>query len=148
VASVYALTGSGVTSQFEDHANILLNFKNDIHAFIEVNWLTPMKVRKVSLTCSSSFVELDYLAQSLQVSSSTFMELDISDLYSVPQRYDIRKIDLKPEEPLRRELQDFLNAIIQKRKPLVTGADGLEAIVIAHAAQESSRLGKVITLEQ
>ena len=69
VRSVYALAGKTGGSKFEDHANILLEFENGVLAVIEVNWLTPMKVRKVSLTCSQNFVEMDYINKMLQVSS-------------------------------------------------------------------------------
>ena len=51
VKSVYALAGTRSNTDFEDHANILLNFENGIKGLVEINWLTPMKVRKIALTC-------------------------------------------------------------------------------------------------
>jgi UDP-N-acetylglucosamine 3-dehydrogenase len=154
IKSVYCLAGiTNVDSnnKFEDHANILLEFNdgnNVIPAFIEVNWMTPMKVRKVSLTCSKNFVEFDYITQSLEISSSTIIDYDISNLYYLPQKYDIRKISIKPEEPLRNEHEDFLNAINASGKPLVTGEEGLETLRIAHAAVESYRGNKKIFINE
>jgi UDP-N-acetylglucosamine 3-dehydrogenase len=152
VKSIYALAGTynpNTGKKFEDHANILLEFddpKGSIPGFIEVNWLTPMKVRKVALTCSENFVELDYITQSLEVSASTVMEFDIGDLYHVPQKYDIRKIAVKQEEPLKNELQDFLNAVEKGLEPLITGEDALKTLQIAQASMESYKTGSKIEL--
>ena len=70
VKSVYALGGKRQNDKFEDHANILMEFQNGILGFVEVNWLTPMKVRKLSITCLENYVELDYIKQAADVSSS------------------------------------------------------------------------------
>lgn len=146
VESVYALAGGGSKTLHEEHANILLRFKKGVNGFIEVNWLTPMKVRKLSLTCSTHFVELDYMAQSLRISSSEFLEVDDVNLYQLPLEYHIRNISLKKQEPLKNELINFLEAIKKNRKPLVTGEDGLRALEIAEAAVESYKSNKKIDL--
>lgn len=144
VESVYAVSKSVTNSRQEDCANILLTYENGICGVIETNWLTPMKVRRMSITCSKKFVELDYINQVLQVSSSTFKDLDMSNLYMIPQEYDVQIITLKKQEPLRNELIDFLSAIETKREPLVTGEQALYTLKIAQAALDSSREGKVI----
>ncbi len=154
IKSIYTLAGITRTqknTELEDHANILLEFEGEtstISGFIEVNWLTPMKVRKVSLTCSSNFVEFDYISQSLEVSSSTIIDYDISNLYQLPQKYEIRKISIKPEEPLRNELLDFLNAVKNSEQPLVTGEEGIANLRIAKAAVDSFKSKNRIVLEE
>lgn len=141
VEGVYALAGAtGMTSgakDMEDHAGILLDFEGGVSGFIEVNWLTPMRVRMVSLTCSNNFVVMDYMDQTLEVSSSSYMEYDIGNLYHVPQKYDINMIHVKPEEPLKNELKDFLTAIKNKTPAKVTGEDAIRTLKIARGALES-----------
>jgi UDP-N-acetylglucosamine 3-dehydrogenase len=146
VRSVYALAGKTGESEFEDHANILLEFENDILAVIEVNWLTPMKVRKVSLTCSKNFVEMDYINQLLQISSSTMKKIDTGNLYRIPQEYSERKIELERREPLKNELSDFLRAIDHDKMPLVSGEEGVVTLEIAHAAMLSANSGKRVLI--
>ncbi len=131
---------------FEDHANILLDFENGTTGFVEVNWLTPMKVRRLSLTCSKNFVELDYVKQSLVISSSSLGEFDPFNLYQVHLEYDIRRVSIRKEEPLKNELKDFLDAITGKKEPLVSGADGLQTMRVVMAAAESSRTKRRIDL--
>jgi UDP-N-acetylglucosamine 3-dehydrogenase len=139
VESVFAQGKKMRHDVFEDHANILLDFKNGTAGIVEINWLTPMKVRKLSLTCSKNFVELDYVKQSLVISSSALMEYDPFNLYQVPLEYDIRRVSIQKEEPLKNELNDFLNAIQKKSNPLVSGEDGLMTMRVIQAAMESSK---------
>lgn len=146
VRSVFALGGRKIHESFEDHANILLAFANGVNGFIEVNWLTPMKVRKLALTCLKNFVEVDYTEQSITMSSSTLGPLDPFNLYQIPLEHHSQKIQVQKEEPLKRELEDFLAAVREKRDPLVTGRDALETLRVAEAATQSHQTGKLISL--
>src|SRR5438034_495971 len=146
VESVFALGGRKIHAAFEDHANILLRFQNGVHGFVEVNWLTPMKVRQLALTCLKNFVEVDYTEQSVTVSSSTLGPLDPFNLYQIPLEHHTQKIHVRKEEPLRRELEDFLDAVKHKRPPLVTGEDAAETLWVAIAATDSHRTGKLVQL--
>ncbi|MCK5024397.1 MAG: Gfo/Idh/MocA family oxidoreductase [Thermoplasmata archaeon] len=148
VKSVYALGGKRQNDKFEDHANILLEFESGIFGFVEVNWLTPMKVRKLSITCLENYVELDYIKQSADVSSSQVSgTLDTNDLYRLPIEFDIRHVSLKKQEPLRNEHEDFIRAIETNTQPLISGRDGMETLRACKAALESIKEGKRIKLE-
>lgn len=144
--SVYALGGKTKGMKYEDHANILVEFENGSTGFIEVNWLTPMKVRKLALTCSKNFVEVDYMDQAAQVASSTFRPMESGNLYNVPLEFDLRRIALKKEEPLKRELADFQAAVENGKEPLVTGESALTTLKIAEGALESIRTGHKIDI--
>lgn len=113
-------------------------------AFIEINWLTPMKVRKVSLTCSGGFVQLDYMDQSMEVSSSTIKEFDAADAFRVPLETEVRRISVRKEEPLRRELEDFLKASATGGTPLASGEDALQDLRVCEAALGSLRSGRKV----
>jgi predicted dehydrogenase len=52
------------------------------------------------------------------------------------------------EEPLRREILDFLGAIKEGREPLVGGMDGLRALEIAKAAERSVETGSVVRTDR
>lgn len=146
VDSVYALSGRRMHDRFEDHANLLLRFTNGVHGFIEVNWLTPTKVRRLALTCQKSFVEVDYTEQSVTVSSTTLGRYDSFNLYQIPLEHHVRRVHVRKEEPLRLELKDFLDASKKKRAPLVSGRDAVETLRVAEAAVLSHQLGHAISL--
>ena len=58
----------------------------------------------------------------------------------------IETISLSPKEPLMSELLDFLQAITTNSTPLVSGEEGLDAVRIVHAGQESMAKSKLIKL--
>jgi len=125
---------------------MLLNFANGVTGFVEVSWLTPMKVRKFALTCLKNFVEVDYTDQSVLISSSTLEKYDPSDLYQLSFHFDTRQVAVQKEEPLKRELEDFLGAIREKRPPLVPGGDAIETLRVCEAAVSSQREHKLVWL--
>jgi UDP-N-acetylglucosamine 3-dehydrogenase len=129
VYEVYAVIGSERLAQ-EDHANIVMHFKNGATGFIETNWLTPHKVRKLIVTGSEAIVSVDYITQEVTVE-------DEKGLFSPTITF---------QEPLRRELTHFLDCVRNDTKPLVSGEDGLSALEIADAALKSSGVHKPVPL--
>ena len=129
--AVYAKTGSMMHGKFEDYAQIMLTFEGGKNAFIESNWLTPYKTRTLVATGSAAIMKLDYITQELTIESAK---------ESVQPRYPM-------QEPLKLELRHFANCILNKEKPLITGADGVKALKIAEAALKSSATGNVVKLK-
>jgi UDP-N-acetylglucosamine 3-dehydrogenase len=127
---VYAKTGSMRHRKFEDYAQIMLAYEDGKSAFIESNWLTPYKTRTLTVTGSDAIMRLDYMTQELWIEEP--------------------KENLQPryiwKEPLKLELQHFADCILEKKKSLITGIDGLKALQIAEAALRSSAKNRVIKL--
>jgi len=147
VISVYTSGGPyNEGSGFEDHANILVQFDNGVDGLLEVNWLTPHKVRNLWITCSKEYIEIDYINQTMVMSSSQLLEYDVSNLFDIPLEHNIRRYSVKRQEPLRREMEDFIEAVKDKKEPLVTGEDGLKSMMVAEAALRSLRERKKIEL--
>ncbi len=145
VRSVYAVGGKFANPSFEDYANLLMEFENGAIGFVEVNWLTPMKVRKVSFTCSGGFVQMDYTDQSLEVSTSKVGNLDQSDMFRIPLECDVRRVSVRKEEPLRAELEQFLRSAESQGKPAAGGVDAVQNLKVCEAALASLRShGKVM----
>ena len=146
VSGVYARGGKIKNNKYEDHASIVLNFKNGKTGYIETNWLTPKKIRKLWLTYEDKYAEGDYMGQSVEISYEK-INYEEFNTYNLQIDLNIRKIALRREEPLRREHMDFIKAMEEKKKPLVSGEDGLMAVKIAQAALKSMNEGKVIEVE-
>ncbi len=137
IVSVYALGGKKGNPQFEDFANLLMELDDGSIGNVEVNWLTPMKVRKLSLTCSKGYVQLDYIDQSLEYSTSRYAELDLSNMSQVPMELDVHHIMLKKDEPLKVELERFLSAAEGRSGPGATGRDAVANLKVCDAALRS-----------
>ncbi|MBN1245833.1 Gfo/Idh/MocA family oxidoreductase [Candidatus Bathyarchaeota archaeon] len=127
---VYAKTGSMRHRKFEDYAQIMLTYEDGKSAFIESNWLTPYKTRSLTVTGSDAIMRLDYMTQELWIEEP--------------------KENLQPrypwQEPLKLELKHFADCVSEKKKPLITGVDGLKALQIAEAALRSSAKNRAIKL--
>jgi UDP-N-acetylglucosamine 3-dehydrogenase len=129
--SVYAKMGSMRIKKFEDYAHIMLTYADGKSAFIETNWLTPYKTRMLTVTGCDAIMRLDYITQDLWIEQQA---------QSVQPRYPF-------QEPLKAELQHFVECITEKKKPIVTGEDGVRALTVATAALESSAKNKAIELK-
>ena len=127
--TVYATAGNLVHS-FEDYANIVLRFPGNKSAFIETNWLTPHKIRRLILTGSEGLITVEFITQEVTVE-------DDEGSYTP---------FLKPQEPLTLELESFVEAILEDKPPAISGEDGLKALRICEAALESARIGKPVKL--
>jgi UDP-N-acetylglucosamine 3-dehydrogenase len=148
VTSVYALGGSRKAKGLIDHANILLDFENGIKGIMEVSWLTPMKLRQLKITGMEGYAEMDYIDQEIKVSQSSSGVFDHSNLWRIPLNYETKRMRVAREEPLKRELRDFLVAISKNGEPLVNAVDGLKDLEVAKAAEESIREHKMIDISK
>jgi UDP-N-acetylglucosamine 3-dehydrogenase len=127
---IYAITGHLRHLNFEDYAQIMLTFKQGKTAFVEANWLTPDKIRRLTLTGSDATLSLDYLTQEISIESSAKTLKPRSDW----------------QEPLKLELRHFARSLVKNEAPEVTGMDGLKALMIAEAALQSSQKGAAVKL--
>jgi UDP-N-acetylglucosamine 3-dehydrogenase len=146
VKKVYAAGGKLMNGQHEDHVNLVMGFEDGRMGICETNWLTPMKVREMNITTTACYINLNYLTQEIEILSSKFGEIDESNLYQPPMDISKQKISLKGEEPLKRELVDFLAAILEKRPPLVTGEEGLNVVKIVEAGLKSVKNNLVFNI--
>jgi UDP-N-acetylglucosamine 3-dehydrogenase len=127
--SIYAQMGS-LGHRFEDYAQIMLGFDGIQTAFIEANWLTPRKIRFLTVTCENAQITLNYLTQKVL----------IEDVYGS------RDVSPRWEEPLKLELKNYVNCVIEGHEPAITGIDGLKALTLAELAIKSAHENNVILL--
>jgi len=127
---VYANIGSLRHSYYEDHAAMLINYET-YSAIFEANWITPYKIRYLSLTGENAVVNVDFVRNEL-----TILRED-----------GILKPKITMQEPLLLEDKDFLEAIISKKEPRATGVDGIRALAVCEAIIRSAKEGKIVEVE-
>lgn len=141
--SVYARGGS-TSHGVEDYAEIFLNF-GQISCFIETNWVTPVKIRTLSVTGTKSYAELNYITQKLDVyqlkKNLTIKEMSLPQEFSsfVQDLEDSRKIEIPVifAEPLKAELINFINSVQNKESLKVSLEDGVKAVKLAEVTNQS-----------
>ena len=71
--------------------------------------------------------------------------MDQSDMFRIPLEYDVRKISVKKEEPLKTELDRFLKATGSDGMPAATGEDAVQNLKVCEAALASLKThGKIM----
>jgi predicted dehydrogenase len=125
VTTIEAVGVPVLTDKF-DIANARLRFSTGCIANITASRISKERVRKIRLFQPDAYVSIDYAEQ--EVEGYRLVRRD-------GERSQIQggKLPVTRDEPLRRELQDFVHAVRDKRRPLVTGDDGLRALTLAQA---------------
>ena len=145
IKRVYAETARRIHSKHEDLMIGTLRFENDILGVINANWLTPKKVREITITGEKGMFLANYLKQELYFYENEFMKnnsgYDGSFMNVVEGEKS--KIEIKSKEPLKNELEAFAECVISNKEPQVTGTDGLNAIKIAQKFMDSSKNKRV-----
>lgn len=127
---VYALSGRAIIKQRDDYADIMLKY-DGTNAFIQVNWITPVKLRKLAVTGTEGYAELNYITQELVIYKSSYRRIDdFSDVVKFGTPRQVR-VSVRNEEPLKNELKSFIESVEKNREPLVSGSDGLKTLEIA-----------------
>ena len=111
--------GVPLLSQFEDIANARLKFKNGCIANISTSRVSPGKMRKIRIFQDDAYISLDYMAQEARVYRKEANRILIDHL-PVPKG-----------EPLKLELESFVEAVRLGGKPQVPAEGSLEALKIA-----------------
>ena len=145
VNSIYALGGNKI-AQHEDHINLCLSYESGLISVCETNWLTPNKVRKLEITTSTHFIELDYQNQSIELFNSKYVNVNESNLYSPNLQLETVKVPINKGEPLKLELTDFLSSTVTNNPPLVTGKEALEVVRISAHALKSLKRQEVVKI--
>jgi predicted dehydrogenase len=116
--------GVAVLTPRPDIANARLRFASGCIANITASRISKDRVRKIRVFQRDAYLSVDYAAQEVErwrlVKGNGRMPA-----------IDGGKLEVVQEEPLERELDDFVAAVRERRAPRVTGADGLRAIELA-----------------
>jgi UDP-N-acetylglucosamine 3-dehydrogenase len=129
---IQASAGKALINDREDYADIFLKY-NGTNGLIEVNWITPVKIRVLNVTGTKGYAELNYITQDLVMYESIYKKTydqfgDFVVKFGEPKK---RHLKTKREEPLKLELLDFVQAVKKDRSPLVTGEEGLDVLRVA-----------------
>ena len=118
VESIEAI-GVNVLTRHEDIANARIHFKNGAVANITASRISPKSIRKIRLFQENAYISLDYEAQQALIYEKQ------------GNKITRRRINIKKEKPLQKELQSFIHCIKEKRSPLVSGLEGRDALAVA-----------------
>ena len=123
-------TGTHVLTDKIDIANARLEFKSGCVANITASRVHHGKIRKLRVFQPNVYFSVDYIDQEVKVFS-----LD-------GEKINTRTLKVKKEEPLKKELENFLQGVMGKKKIKVTGEEGLIALKLAYQVLKEAQSEK------
>jgi predicted dehydrogenase len=123
VAAVEAV-GVNVLTPRVDIANARLRFESGCIANVTASRISRDRVRKARFFQHDSYVSIDYAAQEVEV-------YRLAPVNGGRPSIQGGRLEVASDEPLRRELADFVDAVRDRRPPMVTGRDGRAALALA-----------------
>ena len=128
----------------ENIAYISLFYPNNLIAHINVNWLSPLKQRKVIITGDKQMLLWDDLNQSegikiydTGIGIEHFPKKDKRKFLISYRHGDINIPQLDSSEPLSEVISEFVNSIEQNRKSLTDGESGFNVLKVLEAVNIS-----------
>lgn len=136
VSTMTAETSKVMNTSNEDIVFGLVRFDNSILGILDINWVTPTKVRKIAVTGENGMFEVDYLNQELSFHSNFAAEQNVNKSEWFITKFGVAEGDytryrVLKKEPLRVEIEAFLECCRTNSQPLVSGDDGLQALSLA-----------------
>jgi len=107
-----------------DIANVRVRFENGCIANLTASRISRDRVRKIRFFQPAAYLSIDYATQKLDV-----WRLVRHD--GAAPSIEGGDVAVANEEPLKREIEDFVGAVTSKRPPRVDGAQGRRALALA-----------------
>lgn len=147
---IYAETERNLHSKHEDMLSGIIRFENGIVGVLDINWLTPTKVRELRITGERGMFLVDYLKQDLYFyeNSEAPSRWDAMALFRGVGEGNVMKFRLNKVEPLEAEIRAFIEAATSGTPPAVTGMDALRALALVQLLMASAAQARMLRFRE
>ncbi len=111
--------GVPVLTKFEDIANARLTFENGCVCNITASRISDEQMRKIRIFQSNAYISLDYKNEQAYIYRKALLSITKNSL------------PIEKEEPLKKELASFIECVIKKQTPVVSGEIAKQALAVA-----------------
>ena len=151
VQRVQAETERRVHTEHEDMLSGLVRFANGVVGVLDINWLTPTKIRELSVLGERGMFVVDYLARELTFFQNDFEARDQQGAWAARHLKGVSEgprtqLKIDRREPLRVELEAFARAVREGTPPDVSPDDALAAMAVADALVRAAETHAAVTL--
>ncbi|MBI5195850.1 MAG: Gfo/Idh/MocA family oxidoreductase [Nitrospirae bacterium] len=149
-AFISSTGASRISGKVEDIAYISLRFQSGLIAHLHVNWMSPVKIRKIIIGCSKNMIVFDDLNVDEKVKvydkGVKLMNVSREKLYRNLVQYRIGNMyspRIESTEALKAEITHLADCVINGKRPVTDGEAGLRVVKLLEAAQNSLRKGGI-----
>ena len=132
-------SGVGVMTETPDIANVRIEFNNGCVANLTSSRISMKKMRKIRVFQKDAYIGIDFLNKKSEIIKLKDQETDDENVFT----FDIETLSGKksiaisnPQIPevnaIKKELEEFKNAIEKNTRTIVSEIDGLMAMDVAH----------------
>ena len=132
-------SGVGVMTETPDIANVRIEFNNGCVANLTSSRISMKKMRKIRIFQKDAYIGIDFLNKKSEIIKLKDQETDDTNVFT----FDIDTLNGKksiaisnPQVPdinaIKKELEEFKNAIEKNTRTIVSEIDGLMAMDVAH----------------
>ncbi|MBP6343367.1 MAG: Gfo/Idh/MocA family oxidoreductase [Candidatus Omnitrophica bacterium] len=111
--------GVPVLTKKEDIANVRLTFTNGSVCNITASRISPEVMRKIRIFLKNAYISLDYVEQKAFIYRKQLIAITKEN------------IPIEKEEPLKKELESFVDCVRLDKPPVVSGSEAREALKVA-----------------
>ncbi len=123
----------------KDYISALLKFENGVTANLTASRITQSRVRTLTVTTDENYIDMDFIAQSINVCTqgrSPYINKE-----SLPEwmNYGLKGCEehlfIPTNQPLAAEQKHFIDCILGKSSPRISGENALEALKVVWEVQ-------------
>jgi len=151
-------TGVSITGETEDICNARLVFENKCVANITASRLALKTERKLRVFSADAYVSVDYQKRygivahrsgnvdAIRDAVAKIRSGEVQDLSDLnyADLVTIQELQIDDSDPLRAELESFINAVKNRSQPEVPAEDGLAAVEVATRIVQSIAFQKLV----
>ena len=133
---ISAFGGDYINAGINDVTLTTLEFKNGVRGHMFVSWLHPYKEQKMIVVGSKAMVVFDDLTKGKLFLYPHTIEWKDGKI-PVAQKADFKLIPVYDAEPLKLELEHFIECVEQRKNPRTDGFEGLRVLKVLEGAEKA-----------
>ena len=124
----------------KDYISALLEFANGATANLTASRITQARVRTLTVTTDTNYIDMDFINQSINVHSQGRMpyvnQEEIPEWMHYGLKGSVEQLFIPTNQPLQAELSHFIACVKGEAQPRVTGEDALNALRVVWQIQD------------
>ncbi len=125
----------------KDYITALLEFENGVTANLTASRITQARVRTLTVTTDTNYIDMDFISQSINVHSQGRMpyvnQEEIPEWMNYGLKGSVEQLFIPTNQPLQAELNHFISCINGKAAPRISGENALDALRVLWEIQHS-----------
>lgn len=125
----------------KDYITALLEFENGVTANLTASRITQARVRTLTVTTDTNYIDMDFISQSINVHSQGRMpyvnQEEIPEWMNYGLKGSVEQLFIPTNQPLQAELNHFISCINGKAAPRISGENALDALRVLWKIQHS-----------